>query len=183
MLMRDTLADDVLRDLRAGVDDTALMDRYQLSYTDLRNLYLELFNSGRLLEPHSQESSAPPPQPQRRRLEILELSSSRRETDRYRLYFNVPVYELDRPEVVGVICDVTETGLGVVGVDAQVDEVKTLVVEGDSFGDVAPFEFQARCCWIDKDEETDEVRAGFEITDITAADRRQFNKLIELTVV
>jgi len=183
MFQRDALADNVLRDLRAGMDDTALMDKYQLSYMELRTLYHELFNAGRLL-PSQPNGDLPEREESRpRRIEVLELASSRRELDRYRLYFDISVYELDRPEVVGTVCDVTENGLGLVGVAAEVDEVKTLVVEGDTFCDVAPFEVQARCCWTEKDHETDEVRAGFVITDITTYDRRQLDKLIGLTVV
>jgi len=183
MFQRDELADNVLRDLREGMDDTALMDKYQLSYVQLRNLYLELFNSGRLLQSRPGQGTTQEQGSRPERAPILERSSTRREIDRYRLYFDIPVYELDRPGVLGAVCDVTENGLGVVGVDAQVNEVKTLVVEGDTFCDVAPFEVQARCCWIDREEGSDEVRAGFEITDISEYDRQQLDKLIELVVV
>ncbi|MCA1960909.1 MAG: PilZ domain-containing protein [Desulfomonile sp.] len=182
MSQRDALADDVLRDLRGGMDDIALMDKYQLSYVELRNLYLELFNSGRLLQSQPDPNPTQKQEARRPRPPILERSSTRREIDRYRLYFDIPVYELDRPEVVGAVCDVTENGIGVIGVEAELNEVKTLVVEGDTFCDVAPFEIQVRCCWIEKRAESDEVRAGFEITDMSEYDRRQLDKLIELAV-
>lgn len=183
MFPRDTLADDVLQDLRTGMADTALMAKYQLSYTELRALYYQLFVSGRLLQQPPAEGILLRPECRPKKIEVLELSSSRREIDRYRLYFDIPVYERERPEVVGSLCDITESGLGVAGVEAEPDELKILVVEGDTFCDVAPFEVEARCCWIEKDDETEEVRAGFEITDISVYDRKQLDKLIDLAVV
>jgi uncharacterized protein (DUF433 family) len=64
----------------------------------------------------------------------------------------------------------TRAGVGILGITAQIGEVKTIVVLGDKFGLVAPFEFQAECRWTGTQEPHGDPCAGFRITEISDQD-------------
>lgn len=197
MAEREELVSRVLRDLCSGMDDTALMEKHNLSYTELRALYGEMFHSGmfgqavhqnfgRTSEPEkgkgangssraglkSSSSSAGA-----RKL----FSSSEKESrvfDRHGLDFVIPVYDIQFPEVHGRVRDINEEGLGVTGISAGIHDVKTLVVLGDEFGEVAPFEFEAVCKWVKRDVADGRSLAGFRITNISEYDLQELRKLI-----
>jgi hypothetical protein len=56
MSEKEQIATKVLRDLCSGMEDTDLMEKYELSYLELRGLYQELFRAGLLLHPEHAES-------------------------------------------------------------------------------------------------------------------------------
>ena len=51
MSEKEQVARKVLRDLCSGMQDSALMEKYKLTYFELRSLYKELFDAGLLLGP------------------------------------------------------------------------------------------------------------------------------------
>lgn len=69
---REINARQVLRDIRAGMDDAALMAKYKVSPQGLENLYTELANLG-LLEPKKREQA---PASRGRRIKIKEVVRS-----------------------------------------------------------------------------------------------------------
>lgn len=194
----ETLKTNVLHDLRAGMEDTVLMEKYSLSYTELRSLYKDLYDAGRLRPPQGTESpfvrarsypergNTNPTRAFGHHLDGLErrvppaASEDKRESERSCLDVDVPIYEIDLPEIHGQIRDITEKGARLAGIDANVGEVKTLVVLGDTFGEVSPFEFEAKCCWKEISGERTEYTAGFQITNITEQSLHELRKLIAL---
>jgi PilZ domain len=176
-------AKEVLRDLRSGMSDTALMDKHGLSYGELRSLLKELFDSGTLLQSQPTEQSHPSElylHAKHRSLSEANVGLNKRDSRRQYLEFDLPVYEAELPDNLGTLRDISEEGVGLVGVQAEINEIKTLVVLGDTFGEVAPFEFQARCCWIDGDKGEKDWATGFRITDISDDDAYQLQKLLRL---
>jgi hypothetical protein len=103
-----------------------------------------------------------------------------RETDRYVLDFDIPVYEEGSSEIQGRVHDITEKGIGIRGLSLKVDEVKTLVVLGDAFGVVAPFELRAICRWSGLDGNDGQYAAGFQILEISNEAMEELRKLIKL---
>lgn len=198
MIDREELVSRVLQDLCSGMDDTALMEKHSLSYAELRALYGEMFHAGMLRqavhqsfgrpsEPDGLKRASGGPHPGRKgsrpfqRAEKLFSSSENesRDFDRYGLDFVIPVYDINFPEVHGRVHNINEEGLGVRGIPVGIHDVKTLVVLGDEFGEVAPFELEAVCRWVRRDRGDEHYIAGFKITHISEDDLHELRKLIE----
>lgn len=181
MSQQESTIMQVLQDLRSGLDDTTIMARNNLSYLELRTVYKRLFDTGLLTgttmaaaedipeTPVIAESSGP---------DEPSNGDDLRSIRRQRLNFEMTVYDQDDPDNQGKLTNITEEGIGLVGVEAGVDEEKNLVVLGDAFGDVAPFEFRARCRWAERSDDEENVVAGFEITQIGDQDSHELRKLI-----
>ena len=79
------------------------------------------------------------------------------------------IYEADLPEKTGLILDLSESGIGVRGIESQMGQEKTLFM---NVGDLVEYEaliFECRCQWISVYDGTQrDLCAGFEITSISA---------------
>ncbi len=83
------------------------------------------------------------------------------------------------PECRGIVTNITERGLGVKGMKAEVDEVKKLVIKPDKFFQLTPFKLQAVCRWVNSADDVMEVLSGFETTAIRHSDLQKLRNLIE----
>lgn len=195
MTESESVSTELLHDLHTGMSDNALMEKYRLSYAQLRDLYKDLFDAGLLRPEKGSESMSlqhpmgpnvgsevipgnevRPPDSSRR--VQRELYDDKRNEDRYDLDFDMPVYEISQPEVQGRVVDITERGARLSGVRAEVGEALTLVALGDTMSDIAPFEFRARCKWISDNEDKTDGVSGFEITEISDESLSELRKLI-----
>jgi hypothetical protein len=77
-----------------------------------------------------------------------------------------------------MVTDVTEKGVGVRGIDAEVGETRTFVISADEFTLVGPFAFEATCRWVNRDGAEGDFLAGFEITKISEDGLRELRNLI-----
>jgi hypothetical protein len=66
------------------------------------------------------------------------------------------------------------------GLEAQVGELKNLVVVPDEFLDIEPFSFEAKCQWSRMGNKGKICNAGFEITDISESNFIQLQELLQL---
>jgi hypothetical protein len=73
----------------------------------------------------------------------------------------VTICEVGKPGTRYLVRDISENGIGVTGINAQIDETKSLAVVGDEFGEIAPFEFEAQCRWARQLEPDGAICAGF----------------------
>lgn len=87
--------------------------------------------------------------------------------------------ELHNPDSQGMVRNISRNGMATTGLPAQVGEMKTFVVRGDVFPEVEPFVFEAKCRWVETEEPSGEILAGFEITDITDENFEKLNNFIE----
>ncbi|MFH1115653.1 MAG: PilZ domain-containing protein [Pseudomonadota bacterium] len=185
----------LLNDLHMGMTDNALMEKYRLSYSELRSHFKDLFDSG-LLRP--EEGSELMSFPRRNSQSVwreriggnearrpdpargfqTEVSNDKRKDDRYDLDFDMPVYAVGQPEVQGRVIDITESGARLWGVQAHVGEALTIVALGDTLSDIAPFEFQATCIWTDGRDDEGTGVGGFEITAISDESLEELRKLV-----
>ena len=88
------------------------------------------------------------------------------------------VYESTCPENRGWVHNISEHGLGLVGVKACVDEDKKFVIFAEEISEIPPCEVQAVCRWIKKQALDDELDAGFEIIEISENDRKRLLELV-----
>ncbi len=193
--MSESVRARLLDDLHMGMTDNALMEKYRLSYAELRSHFKDLFDAG-LLGPEegSELMSLPRARSQsvwRERIggnEVRrpdpargfqrEVGNDKRKDDRYDLDFDMPVYAIGQPEVQGRVVDITESGARLTGIHAQIGEALTIVALGDALSDIAPFEFQAQCIWIGEPEDQGAGVSGFEVTAISDESLGELRKLI-----
>jgi uncharacterized protein (DUF433 family) len=97
---------------------------------------------------------------------------------RHCLYFEVPVCVAGAPEFRGLVRDVTEKGVGLTGIAAEIDQTKTMIILGDELGQVEPFELEARCRWFEGKGR--HKKSGYEITKISQKHLRELRRLIRL---
>ncbi len=164
--------DAVVRDIRSGFTKQELMKKYRLTPRGLSWVSAQLISSGAVSwqEIYGKLCSNYPeltPNPPRR-------------SERRQVHFYVPIYEDGEPEVVGSVRDVSQSGIGAKGIQSEVGETKTLIIPGDSFGEVGRLSFDARCVWAGKDLRGEHL-SGFEITDFSFGSRQEFQLLIELS--
>jgi hypothetical protein len=169
---RTVSARDIVTDIRAGLTDSQLMDKYGLSAKGLESLFTKLIEAGVMESSEIYGRSA--------RDDTVGLENMRALTRRYPA-FAVPIYEADEPYREGTILDVTERGLQVSGIEVAVGDTRDFLVRGDQFQDIYPFGFQATCRWAKRDGE--EWRAGLEITEMPEGSREQLQKLIKLLTI
>ena len=78
----------------------------------------------------------------------------------------VTICEVGKPGTRYQLRDISENGIGIIGIRAQIDEMKSFAVIGDEFGEIASFEFESQCRWARQLEPDGEICAGFRITRI-----------------
>jgi len=130
----------VVRDIRSGMTDVALREKYRLTPTGLETVFRKLLEAGLIVPEDLQR------RPQVGTDRVPE--ESVRIFDRKKLDLPLTIYERDNPDVRGVILDMSERGVGVRGLEASVGDVKTFVIAADEFFEVDPTEFEAVCRWV-----------------------------------
>jgi hypothetical protein len=162
---------NILTDLRSGVADSELLEKYELTAKSLCTVFRKLV-AGKAVS-HS---------------ELCDRSSLYREkTDciRARAYpradlaVRVPIYDIGSG-TVGVMRDVSETGLRVAGIESSVGQARTFQIPVDMFMDVEPLLVIAECKWVETKGTHKRYRvAGFEIMDLPDKDRLVLRNFIK----
>ncbi len=160
-----------LDDLRSGMTDTDLMKKYKLTARGLGSVFRHLIDekSVRLAEIVRRF---------RHRSDLPELIAEFRTRPRIEPSVALPIFESTRPENRGVISDLTEQGMGVRGLEAQVDDIKTLVVPVQEFFDISPILLQVICTWRGDDEAEPAVTAGFRVVDVLKGSLMELCRLV-----
>ncbi len=164
----------ILTDIEAGMSRPDLMRKYGLSEEMLRRV------SKKLLDARGTRSASDGPET------LIEEPFNLLGTVefvRHEVDFELPIYEAQRPEILGMVRDLSEKGISVEGIEADEGDVMTLVILGDEFGAFSSFEFQGRCRWSVGDENGGTCLTGFSISKISEADSQELEKLIRLVTV
>jgi len=161
----------ILADITAGMSKSQLMKKYQLSEEMLRKV------SKKLLDSRGVRSASDGPDTV---IEEPAAFLATREFVRHEVDFELPIYEASRPEVHGIVRDISEQGVGVAGIEAGVGDVKTLGVLGDEFGEFLSFEFEGYCRWSVVDQADGTCLTGFAIDKIAKDDLQELRKLVRL---
>lgn len=147
-------------DIRSGMNNAQLGEKYKLSSQALQRLYAKLTAVGavgrsELYGRFVDEEGI-----------CLEASEKCRRSPRKYPAFAIPVQETEDPDSRGWILDISERGVKIRGISAEVGEFKTLAVAADYLAGLSPFVFDAECRWVEQDED-DHVVAGFEIPELS----------------
>jgi PilZ domain len=161
----------IVADIRAGMTNVDIMEKYNLSEEMLRQV------SKKLLDARMNRSADDGPETT---IEERQDFLATGEFVRHEVDLDVPIYEAGRPENQGVVRDISEEGVGVAGIEAKVGDLKTLVILGDEFGEFSSLEFQAYCRWSYADAADGTCLTGFAISKISKNDFQQLEKLVRL---
>lgn len=154
--MKPELIENVVQDLREGLGDIPVMEKYQISPDQL----MEIKNQHWVM----------PGRPAR--LDKRERRNSRRQY----LVLKIQVHELGNDGNCGIINDMTRRGIQLLGIEAEPGSEKTFAVVGDKAGAFRPFVFQGACQWAKNTPEG--VVTGYAITLLTGDDVQQARNLM-----
>lgn len=165
----------IVNDLRAGMSELALMEKYDLSAAALRHAFDKLLKSGsigsELLAHLSPEAD-----------DTAKIIGTRNHVRRYPV-LSLRVRQVHAAIGVGFVRDITECGVGISGLLASEGEVKDLLFRADDFLDVKPFVFRATCRWFKIQSSEARYLSGFEIIDIWENHSRNLRNFIQLATV
>jgi hypothetical protein len=160
----------ILADIRAGMSESDLLKKYELSESMFRQLSKKLLAAqGTRLSTDAETVI----------MEPVEFPATS-ELVRHEVDFVLPAYDADRPETLGMVREVSEELVSVAGIEAAVGDIKTLVVLGDDLGQFSSFEFEGSCQWSFSDGEDGTCLAGFAIGKISRTDAQELRKLVRL---
>jgi len=166
-------AKDIVQDIRAGLTDAQLMQKYRLSTKGLQSAFSKLVERKIIAaeELYGQSRSG----------DDTVLIDDMRKIPRHLLTVEIPVFEVGKPEVEGRIVDITENGLGITGFEAVVGDLKSLAIPCRQYLEVDRIQFEAQCRWVAEPEgDSDPRRTGFQITKIEKDGLRNLRELIQL---
>ena len=167
---RSISAKDIVNDIRGGLADTELMEKYHLSSRGLQSLFRK-FVEGKFVSRAELDVRTSLDQ------DTAEVTGVRRYRRRYPV-LPATVHEPGNPETKGMLRDITERGVGITGIEASVDEIRTFVIRAGSLSGFEPFQLQAICRWAKKGDDGKHT-AGFEITSISRENLQGLRDLIQ----
>ena len=166
----------ITADIRAGITDSQMMEKYGLTAADLDHVFKQLVAAGVISAGEIERQSRLDTQDQDQQQQDGE--PVKRELPRNYMVVSVPIFEAKNLLNEGTIIDVSEKGLKIQGIRTMEGEKKGLLVQGDEFHDVYPFVFDAVCRWTQTDGSTGDTVAGYQITAITDQSLEELRKLI-----
>jgi uncharacterized protein (DUF433 family) len=116
---------ELVTDIRSGVTDVELMEKYKLSSRGLQRVFAKLVDSGAVM---ADDISG-------RSIAYDDSVALKRGRGSIRALpiLSIDIHEKSNPQIIGRIKDLSEVGVGVRGLEAQVGELKSLLVVPDEF--------------------------------------------------
>jgi hypothetical protein len=104
---------------------------------------------------------------------------NRRKAKRKYLLFKIPVYDAQSRRFLGLVQDISETGLQLFGVKTEDESSKTLIIQASDYLKGSPLRFDAICRWTKRENPQGYHLSGYEITKITEEARSNLRLLME----
>ncbi|MBD3397465.1 hypothetical protein GF413_00070 [Candidatus Micrarchaeota archaeon] len=160
----------VLEDIKSGLGMYEIMERYKISSRNLQGIVTFLLDA-ELIERKDLYNEFH---------EIIDtvFPEHRRQAPRVAPDARILIYEIERPEIQGYLIDINEEGVGVAGIESEIDDIKRFVILGDAYGESAPIEFTGVCRWVGNGDDNLGVGAGYQIIDIDQNNRRELEIMI-----
>jgi hypothetical protein len=163
----------IIDDIKSGLGDIPIMEKYQLSPAEYLRVLDKLAAVRAITETTTRErkralKASPPTEP-----------LSKRRLQRNYALFTIAIHDADDLAVTGTLNDITEKGLQVSGMPAQIEGIRTFLVRSDIFTVSPPLLLTAVCKWTVPGDQDRDLVAGFEITGISRHDLQGLRRLIE----
>jgi hypothetical protein len=162
---------DMVNDIRSGMTDSELMQKYGLSAEGLGFAFQTLADSKviSLQELYGTSPSA----------HDTVFVETMRELPKGHLAMAVEVCQSKRPEIRGKLSRLTEKGFAITGMAAKTGDIITFVIPAGDFIEAAPVVLEALCRWVEREGDTGEWLAGFDITKISGNCLEDLRRLIQ----
>ncbi len=168
-------ANEVVRDIRSGTEDNGLMGKYGLSRKGLETLYKKLLALKLITHDELYRVSSL----YRQKLDRI-MSRLHPRAD---LGVKVPVYDVISGKI-GVVRDISEKGLRVAGIPADVGDERTFQIPVDMFINADPLLVIAECRWVTiKGKNRKYPVAGFELKDVSVNDGKLLKDFIDFLLL
>ncbi|MFH1117491.1 MAG: ATP-binding protein [Pseudomonadota bacterium] len=148
-------AGEVVKDIRSGMSDSDLLNKYGLKPEGLNHVFREILNSrtisaDEIFTRYSSEDGT-------------KVFEDRRSSQRHSIDFALPICDRARPDTRGMVHDISEAGLRVRDIEAWPDEVKILEIFPQDLLMTPPVAVEARCCWMRGGTHTWRFDGGFQV--------------------
>jgi hypothetical protein len=169
---RKISATQVVRDIRSGFTQKELQEKYKIALHRVEKLFKRLVSANAVTESELAERY-----PSYKEA-IAGINPSRNR--RVLLPFELIVYDITTSSI-GLVRDISETGMRVAGINCSVGGERTFQLSVDTFMEADPVLIVAKCQWVKvRGKTTKYATAGFEITDISDDDRMVLKTFVEL---
>jgi hypothetical protein len=167
---RTIRAKDIVNDIRAGMTDHELMEKYRLSVKGLQSIFtkLEQVKAVKRSELYSRTPWYD---------DTVNVGTMRNLPRNY-LALSVSIHESENPTNNGVVVDLTEKGVRATGIQVRENQTKALVIDSGDLLDIGLITFKSTCRWT-RQLEDGTRNSGFEITNISERDVGKLRQLID----
>lgn len=104
---------------------------------------------------------------------------NRRRLKRKFMLFKIPAYDAGTRRFLGLVQDINEGGIQLLGIEIEVGTSKNIVVQATEYVKSAPLHFEAVCRWSRRENPQGYYISGFEITSIGDEVKGNLVKLME----
>jgi hypothetical protein len=163
---------DFLNDLRAGMSDQELMNKYKLTPRGMGTLFRNLVNAELISFAELIRRSSG-------QLNLPELVAEFRIRSRKQLEFLIPISDFHNPENTGLVYDISDDGVGARGIKATVHEVRTFIIPTDDYFRADPIVFQGICRWVEEKDNRWESAAGFRVVKLIRGSLKELQEIIK----
>jgi uncharacterized protein (DUF433 family) len=168
---RQIPARPLVADIRAGMTNAQLMNRYRVSSSMLEKIFKKLQDANMITE---------------RDLDGRLLSAGEelihdhvRQEPRCYTIMRLPIIDMDDLNAECYVRELTESGLRIGNLKVNVGDRKNFLIQASEYADVQPFSFEAVCRWAKIETDIERTVAGFAITGISDDDLLQLREFIE----
>lgn len=169
---------EILEDLRAGMTNDELGEKYRLSRTELRDLFEQLANTG-TLQRKDGVYAIPNWRIPRRHLIWTHQIPGHGIKRRY-VVASTLVYDAFEPDVKGQLAEVAGDSILTKGIGCALHQPATLVVQSEYFRLGKPLVFDAKCDWVGPVQSGEPSTAEFTITNMADCVQQEFLEFVEL---
>jgi hypothetical protein len=170
MARRRIAASEVVNDIRSGMEDVTLMEKYRLTAKGFQHVLRQLVNKGAMRRKELYRQSAT--------YADKALVEDLRALPRHVTAVPVSIYGEDDLQLEGRVTDITERGVRVTGIPATVDQSKRFLIRVERFQEIEPFVFDGLCRWARSEKPHGESIAGIAITGISESAMQELRKVI-----
>jgi hypothetical protein len=166
---RSIKAREIINDIRGGMNACDIMAKYRLTIKGLRAAFQQLVQSSAMSNSELDQ------------LKSLRDASIKglRQLPRYPMKSPIKIFDGGDPFKGGVVKDISEKGVCIQGIEAQIGELKNFIIRLGYLGAGGTIVFEARCRWVKKGKTSGKTElAGFEITDISSLDSGKYARFI-----
>ena len=167
--MRKIRARDLITDIRGGLTASQLMRKYRLSTKTMRLVFRQLLDANAVTKTELDE---------RPTLYQCSIAGSVRRARRRRITFPLQIFDNGNPFENGLVRDLSEKGVCVEGIATNIGDVKDFIIRAGNFYHGFTLVFEAGCRWVQRRDHDKRIVAGFEITNISALDSKELQRLL-----